>query len=117
MQPIQLTIFVTDPLFFKVSRLERGSKSRSRAEESPYVLSQMLAPFQMLLAGILLGFASLLAEMKSGKKVMEGSARSRRPRSRPIVTPEAAFTSKDRRNLNLMAPKIHKMVRFESKFE
>ena len=34
---------------------------------SSYNLSQMLAPFEVLIAGILLGFISLLAEIKRGK--------------------------------------------------
>ena len=36
---------------------------------SSYDLSQMLAPFEVLFAGILLGFISLLAEIKRGKGI------------------------------------------------
>ena len=112
------------PLFLKVSRLESGAKgSRSRAENSPYVLSQMLAAFEMLLAGILLGFVSLLAEIKRGKKIVRSSTRSARSkRSRPsrsIGTPEATVTSPNRAepDPHLKRSNIQKMVRFDSKFE
>ena len=115
------------PLFLKVSRLESGAKgggSRSRAENSPYVLSQMLAAFEMLLAGILLGFVSLLAEIKRGKKKIvrssTRSARSKRSRpSRSIGTPEATVTSPNRAepDPHLKRSNIQKMVRFDSKFE
>ena len=114
------------PLFLKVNRLESGAKgggSRSRAENSPYVLSQMLAAFEMLLAGILLGFVSLLAEIKRGKKIVRSSTRSARSkRSRPsrsIGTPEATVTSPNRAepDPHLKRSNIQKMVRFDSKFE
>ena len=114
------------PLFLKVSRLESGAKgggSRSRAENSPYVLSQMLAAFEMLLAGILLGFVSLLAEIKRGKKIVRSSTRSARSkRSRPsrsIGTPEATVTSPKRAepDPHLKRSNIQKMVRFDSKSE
>ena len=114
------------PLFLKVSRLESGAKgggSRSSAENSPYVLSQMLAAFEMLLAGILLGFVSLLAEIKRGKKIVRSSTRSARSkRSRPsrsIGTPEVTVTSPNRAepDPHLKRSNIQKMVRFDSKFE
>ena len=54
----------------KVGRLD-GTKRSSLAEESPYIISQMLAPFEILLAGILLGFISLLVEIKRGKRTMK----------------------------------------------
>ena len=48
----------------KVSKL-RGAGTTSRPEISPYVLSQMLVPLEMLLCGIVMGFLALAAEMKS----------------------------------------------------
>ena len=108
----------------KVSRLESGAKgggSRSRAENSPYVLSQMLAAFEMLLAGILLGFVSLLAEIKRAKQIMERSTRSTRSRrsrpSRSIGRTEANLTSIKMADLGSKRPKIHKIVRFNKRFE
>ena len=111
-------------LFFKVSRLEGGAGggggSKSRAENSPYVLSQILAPFEMLLGGIVLGFVSLLVELKKGKKITGRSTGSTKPslwstRSRGPFGISGASTRgvvQDSKR-----PKIHKVVRFESKFE
>ena len=48
----------------------------SRPETSPYVISQMLVPLEMLLGGIIVGFIALLAERRR-KKVL----RTRRTRS------------------------------------
>ena len=48
----------------KVSKLQ-GAGTTSRPEISPYVLSQMLVPLEMLLCGIVMGFLALAAEMKS----------------------------------------------------
>ena len=115
-------------LFFKVSRLEGGAGggggSKSRAENSPYVLSQILAPFEMLLGGIVLGFVSLLVELKKGKKITGRSTGSRKPAlwstrstgtfgisGEPKASTRGVVQDSKRR------PKIHKVVRFESKFE
>ena len=54
--------------FSKVARLD-GAKIPKNVDITPRNLSQMLAPFKILLAGILLGFVSLLAEIKMVKKV------------------------------------------------
>ena len=117
---------VSTNLFLKVSRLEGGAgggggASSSRAEKSPYVLSQLLLPFQMLLAGILLGFVCLLAEIKMVKKIMARSKSSTRSivtrPSRSIGRTEANLTSIKMADLESERPKIHKMVRFGSKFE
>ena len=113
-------------LFFKVSRLEGGAGgggSKSRAENSPYVLSQILAPFEMLLGGIFLGFVSLLVEMMKGKKITGRSTASTKPllwstrstgpfgiSGKPKASTRGVVQESKR-------PKIHKVVRFETKFE
>ena len=95
-----------DLFFSKVSRLRGGSGNRA-AEKSPYVLSQMLAPFEMLLGGVLLGLLSLWAEIRRGKKVIvRGSAVVKRSRSSPKPTSARGAA------LDLTRYKIRKTVRF-----
>ena len=52
---------------FKVSQLQ-GAGVASRPETSPYFLSQMLVPLEMLLGGIVVGFVTLAAEIKRGRE-------------------------------------------------
>ena len=56
---------------FKVSQLQ-GAGVASRPETSPYFLSQMLVPLEMLLGGIVVGFVALAAEIKRGRESKEG---------------------------------------------
>ena len=51
---------------FKVSELQGGGAA-SRPEISPYVISQMLVPLEMLLCGMLMGLVALLFEIKRVK--------------------------------------------------
>ena len=96
-----------------MSRLRGGSGNRA-AEKSPYVLSQMLAPFEMLLGGVLLGLLSLWAEIRRGKKVIvRRSAIVERSRpSRSIGAPEGTLNSSRGADQGLRRYKTRKTVRF-----
>ena len=89
-----------------MSRLQGGSGNRA-AEKSAYVLSQMLAPFEMLLGGVLLGLLSLWAEIRRGKKVIRRSATVKRSRSSSPKPTSARGAA-----LDLRQYKIRKTVRF-----
>ena len=58
---------------FKVSKLQ-GAGLSGRPENSPYVLSQMLVPAEMLLCGLLMGLIALVAEIKRSKESREKRA-------------------------------------------
>ena len=89
-----------------MSRLQGGSGNHA-AEKSAYVLSQMLAPFEMLLGGVLLGLLSLWAEIRRGKRVIvRRSATVKGSRSSPKPTSAKGAA------LDLTRYKIRKTVRF-----
>ena len=74
------------------------------------MLSQMLAPFEMLLGGVLLALLSLGAEIRRGKKVIRRPAVVERSRpSRSIGAREGTINSS---NLDSRKYKIRKTVRF-----
>ena len=66
--PCQFFYYNLNLHFSKVARLD-GAKIPRNVDISPRNLSQMLAPFKILLAGFILGFISLLAEVKMVKKI------------------------------------------------
>ena len=71
----QIAIFLLFEILFQVSKL-RGAGMASRPETSPYVISQMLVPLEMLLGGIIIGFIALLAERRRRKVLRTTRTRS-----------------------------------------